>query len=343
MQFTLHYIIRQIIKLFIIMKNIIQLNRFKCFHKFFILSISVVLFSSFTGKGIQFNLNNEQIILRDTVPGKELNNINWSNVNRMVASNGALIASLKTNETLIIARKDYEIFASENGKISESKNNAIFFKVEIEPEYPGGADAWSAYLKNNMHYPKEAINGTVIVQLLVDQEGNVQDAECVSGPVTGGLREEALRLVKASGKWHPAIQNFWIVKAYKKLPVPFNFESQQQKFNQVVSTADSGSNNTESEYPGGKQAWMRYLIQHIRYPLSAMNNNIQGTVIVKFIIDDKGRLKQLDAISGAMELRQEAIRIIKESGRWIPAKENGKPIKSERQQTITFKREFPAS
>jgi len=327
------------------MKNIILLNRFKYFQKFLIFPISVVLFSSFTGKGIQFNLNNEQRAIRDTVPAKQLNNIKWNNVKRMVASNGALIASLKTNETLIIARKDYEIFASENGKISESKYNEIFSKVEIEPEYPGGADAWSAYLKNNMHYPKEAINGningTVIVQLLVDQEGNVQDAECVSGPVTGGLREEALRLVKASGKWHPAIQNFLIVKAYKKQPVPFNLESQQQKFNQVASTADSGSNKTESEYPGGKQAWMMYLMQHLRYPLSAMNNNIQGTVIVKFIIDDKGRLKQLDAISGAMELRQEAIRIIKESGRWIPAKENGKAIKSERQQTITFKREFP--
>jgi TonB family protein len=329
------------------MKNIILLNRFKYFQIFLILSISVVLFCSFTVKGIQFNLNNEQIILRDTVPGKELNNINWSNVKRMVASNGALIASLKTNETLIIARKDYEIFASENGKISESKYNEIFSKVEIEPEYPGGADAWSAYLKNNMHYPKEAINGningTVIVQLVVDQEGNVQDAECIDGPVTGGLREEALRLVQASGKWHPAIQNFRIVKAYKKQPVPFNRESQQQKFNQVVSTSDSSSNITESEYPGGKQGWMMYLMQHLRYPLSAMNNNIQGTVIVKFIINEKGRLKQLDAISGPKELRQEAIRVIQESGRWMPAKENGKPIKSEREQAITFKREFPAS
>lgn len=328
------------------MKNVLQLNKSKYFRKLLIFPMLVLLFCSFTEKGIQFNLDNKQRTICDTVPLKELNNIRWDNVDRMVASNGALIVRLKTDETFIIARKDYEMFAREERKINESKYDKIFTKMEIEPEYPGGADAWRAYLKNNMHYPKEEINGniqgTVIVQFIVDLEGNVQDAECIARPVAGGLREEALNLVNASGKWHPAIQNFRIVKAYKRIPVHFNQESQQAKFIEAASTADTNLNNIKSEYPGGKQGWMRYLIQHLRYPPSAMNNNIQGTVIVKFIIDEKGRLKQLEAISGPIELRQEAIRVIKESGRWMPAKENGKAVQSEKEQVITFKGEFRA-
>ena len=44
----------------------------------------------------------------------------------------------------------------------------------------------------------------------------------------------------------------------------------------------------ESEYPGGQPAWLRYLNKNFRYPEDATNNEIQGTVIVQFIVDKEG-------------------------------------------------------
>src|SRR5882757_9454065 len=41
----------------------------------------------------------------------------------------------------------------------------------------------------------------------------------------------------------------------------------------------------ESEYPGGAAAWLRYLNKNFRYPDDAVNNEVQGTVIVQFIVD----------------------------------------------------------
>ncbi|HEY6899865.1 MAG TPA: TonB family protein, partial [Puia sp.] len=105
-----------------------------------------------------------------------------------------------------------------------------FVKVEIESEYPGGAAAWLRYLNKNMRYPDDALNneiqGTVVVQFIVDKEGNVSDVTAISGPETGGLREEAIRVIKKSGTWIPAIQNGRKVKSYKKQPVIFRMVNQ---------------------------------------------------------------------------------------------------------------------
>jgi len=105
-----------------------------------------------------------------------------------------------------------------------------FVKVEIESEYPGGPAAWLRYLNKNFRYPEEAINneiqGVVVVQFIVDKEGNVSDVEAVSGPEQGGLREEAIRVIRRSGLWTPAIQNGRKVKSYKKQPVIFKLMAQ---------------------------------------------------------------------------------------------------------------------
>jgi len=110
-------------------------------------------------------------------------------------------------------------------KKDETDYDGTFTKVEIESNYPGGIPAWQRYLNKNLHYPDEAqnnsIEGTVVVQFIVDKEGNVSDVAAVSGPEQGGLREEAVRVIKRSGKWIPAVQNGRQVKSYKKQPVGF--------------------------------------------------------------------------------------------------------------------------
>jgi protein TonB len=115
-------------------------------------------------------------------------------------------------------------------KKDEEDYDKTFTKVEIESDFPGGAGAWLRYLNKNLRYPDDAVNneiqGTVVVQFIVDKEGNVSDVQPISGPENGGLREEAVRVIKKSGKWTPAVQNGRQVKSYKKQPILFKLESQ---------------------------------------------------------------------------------------------------------------------
>ena len=95
----------------------------------------------------------------------------------------------------------------------------------------------------------------------------------------------------------------------------------------------------ESEYPGGASAWQRYLNKNLRYPQDAIDNEIQGTVVVQFIVDKAGIVSEVEAISGPSELRDEAVRVIKKSGQWTPAVQNGRQVKSYKKQPIVFRLE----
>ena len=101
----------------------------------------------------------------------------------------------------------------------------IWTKVEIESTYPSGPEGWLRFLNKNLHYPEEAQNievqGVVMVQFIVDEKGNVSNVQAVSGPESGGLREEAVRVIKKSGNWTAAIQNGRQVKSYKRQPITF--------------------------------------------------------------------------------------------------------------------------
>lgn len=93
----------------------------------------------------------------------------------------------------------------------------------------------------------------------------------------------------------------------------------------------------ESDYPGGMSAWQRYLNKNLRYPQEAQDNEIQGSIVVQFIVDKEGNVSEVEAISGPQELRDEAVRVIKKSGKWTPAVQNGRQVKSYKKQPIVFR------
>jgi protein TonB len=95
----------------------------------------------------------------------------------------------------------------------------------------------------------------------------------------------------------------------------------------------------ESSYPGGRTAWERFLKRNLHYPQAAQDIGVQGTVIVQFIVDREGNVSDVQAISGPAELRDEAVRVIKKSGKWTVAIQNGNPVPSFKKQPIGFQLE----
>lgn len=121
-----------------------------------------------------------------------------------------------------------------NGVVAEPKReepDRPFTKVEVDAQFPGGLSAWKRFVERNLRYPDQAMNngisGTVVVEFVVDRDGNVSDIQAISGPDQGGLREEAIRVIRKSGKWIPAIQNGQHVKAYRLQPMTFQIGSDQ--------------------------------------------------------------------------------------------------------------------
>jgi TonB family protein len=96
----------------------------------------------------------------------------------------------------------------------------------------------------------------------------------------------------------------------------------------------------EADYPGGPAAWVQYLNKNVKYPQEAINNEIQGTVVVQFIVNIDGTVSDIKiSKSDNKILNEEVIRIIKNSGNWIPAMQHGKKVRSYKKQPIVFKLE----
>src|SRR5450432_782854 len=82
-------------------------------------------------------------------------------------------------------------------------------------------------------------------------------------------------------------------------------------------------NNKDSEFPGGIEKWKQYLIKNLVFPERALRKNIQGQVRIAFNIDEDGNvLHPFIQKSREYSLDQESLRIIRNSGKWIPALRN---------------------
>lgn len=81
-------------------------------------------------------------------------------------------------------------------------------------------------------------------------------------------------------------------------------------------------------FPGGDEALMKYLHDHIRYPAVARENGIQGTVVVQFIVSPDGSISNVKTVGAAKGggLEEEAVRVVKGMPKWKPGRQNGRPV-----------------
>ena len=93
-----------------------------------------------------------------------------------------------------------------------------------------------------------------------------------------------------------------------------------------------------AEFPGGQDAWRRYLERSLQYPEAAQENGVQGVVRVQFIVDKEGNISEVQALNDPGEgLAEEAVRIIKKGPKWKPAEQNGRKVIYRHIQQVTFK------
>lgn len=92
-----------------------------------------------------------------------------------------------------------------------------------------------------------------------------------------------------------------------------------------------------AEFPGGIEAWKRYLERNLIYPSLAQENGTQGRVSVQFVVDRDGNISEVVALNDPGEgLAEEAVRIIKRGPKWKPAEQNGKKVIYRHVQVISF-------
>jgi TonB family protein len=113
---------------------------------------------------------------------------------------------------------------SESSKEKSIEKDAFTF-VEQMPEFVGGVNALMNFMQSNVKYPAEAkqngVEGKVMVQFIVDEQGKVIEPKIIKG-IGYGCDEEALRVINLLKEWKPGRHNGKAVKV--KMVIPFVFK-----------------------------------------------------------------------------------------------------------------------
>lgn len=109
----------------------------------------------------------------------------------------------------------------------EAKAPEIFERVEVQPEFVGGMEAFRAFLIKNLRYPKAAqssnVQGKVYLNFTVETDGSLSNITVLRG-IGFGCDEEALRVMKLMPKWKPGKQSGRAVRVKFNMPIVFALE-----------------------------------------------------------------------------------------------------------------------
>jgi protein TonB len=145
----------------------------------------------------------------------------------IMASNHRLLRKLEYKNDVVISTKDSAQVHEERKRRDDSIKRAQKDTSEIESGFPGGLKAWQRFIVANFSYPKESFKseaqGTVYVQFIVEKDGSVSGVD-INKSTEYYVDQEAMRIMRASPKWTPAVQFGKPVRSYKRQPVTFTLQ-----------------------------------------------------------------------------------------------------------------------
>ncbi|MDY6229400.1 MAG: energy transducer TonB [Prevotella sp.] len=96
-----------------------------------------------------------------------------------------------------------------------------------------------------------------------------------------------------------------------------------------------GNPEMQPTFNGDINLW---LAQNMRYPEEAEKNNIEGKVIVSFVIEKDGSVSNIKALkSPHSSLTEEVVRLVKAMPNWNPGTMSGKPVRVKYVLPLSFK------
>lgn len=93
----------------------------------------------------------------------------------------------------------------------------------------------------------------------------------------------------------------------------------------------------EAEFPGGQDAWIKYIVSKIQDSIGSFTDKDYGTCLVKFIVNTDGTVSKVEATTMKdTHLAETAMNAIRTGPKWIPATQNGRTVTAYRLQPVTL-------
>ncbi len=172
--------------------------------------------------------------------------------------------------------------------------------------------------------PEEVLNTVKVTELAIVDDDQVKAEDEIK------TQEELQQTETAFGQtdFDKGTDDLNVVREYKDELVV------EEKKEEKVFTAVEQM----PQFPGGEAELMKYISSNIKYPTMAMENNIQGRVVVQFVVTKTGKIGEVKVVrSKDPDLDKEAVRVVKSLPNFIPGKMNGQAVNVWYTLPITFK------
>jgi hypothetical protein len=159
------------------------------------------------------------------------------------------------------------------------------------------------------------------------------------------MEEEAIRVIKNTISWEPAMQNGKAVLAYHKQPVTFIVGKGDKNY-RTVSDNNSNDDNMiftkveiEPQFPGGEFKFREYMAYYQKNNAKQLaQSSFSGSVIIEFRVSKEGKISDIKAADGAGESAygKLAIDLIQKGPSWTPGMQNGRVVNAYKRLAIQF-------
>ena len=123
------------------------------------------------------------------------------------------------------------------------------------------------------------------------------------------------------------------VKSEQVDPVAQRIKQQINLDNQLFGVVEESA-----QFPGGDEACLKWLSEHIKYPSICREQGVQGRVIVSFVVNKDGSIVDVNTLrSPDTNLTKEAERVVKMMPKWKPARQGNKTVRSRFNLPVLFR------
>ncbi len=175
--------------------------------------------------------------------------------------------------------------------------------------------------------PEEVLNTVKVTELAIVEDDKVKAEDEIK------TQDELAETTTAFGQsdFDQGTDDRNVVRAHKdEIVVEEKTEVEENKVFTAVEQMP--------QFPGGEAELMKYISKNLKYPPVAMENNIQGRVVVQFVVTKTGKIGEVKVVRGKdPDLDKEAVRVVKSLPDFIPGKMNGQTVNVWYTLPITFK------
>lgn len=176
--------------------------------------------------------------------------------------------------------------------------------------------------------PEEVVNQQKITEILIANDDEVKDEDRVKS------QDELQQNTAIAGALNVDNGTDDISKiTEQKVEIVQEKPKEEKKKEEVFRHVEQ-----MPQYPGGDAELYKFISQNLNYPAMAIENNVQGKVIVQFVVQKDGSVGNVKVVRSVdRDLDNEAIRVCKKLPKFIPGKQNGQPVNVWYTLPVTFK------